>query len=205
MVAAAATTFVVFPVTTVSAAADPQVGSLRMYLSSMSWPVRASLARAVSVGWDIDGFISPGDPPFLRMVAGNCRNLRDVEARGRLLRLIAPPQLAANHHSLSASYSTLRARCKEARLTALAVGAARDRFDRTGAVADKAAWQRADAAARKSLPRFSRTTLRSFTQAVHAWRASVVRYAMTLGIPPPLWVKELQPSPNPFAGIRGSA
>jgi hypothetical protein len=137
----------------------------------MSWPVRASLARAESVSSAIDGFIDPGDPPYLGGIAASCRKLRAVEARGRLLRITPPAHLGVKHRNVAVSYAKLRAGCKTARLTALAVRAALDRFFMTGAAAD--------------------TTLRSFRLAVRTWRASVVQYAATLGIPPPVWVKEL--------------
>src|SRR5438105_10438773 len=125
-------------------AAAPEAGSLRTYLSSMSWPVRASLARAESVGSAIGGFIDPGDPPYLGGIAASCRKLRAVEARGRLLRITPPAPLGAKHSNVAVSYAKLRAGCKTARLTALAVRAAMDRFWMTGAPADRAAWQRTD-------------------------------------------------------------
>src|SRR5256885_14115004 len=78
-------------------AADPEAGSLRTYLSSMSWPVRASLARAESVSSAIDGFIDPGDPPYLGGIAASCRKLRAVEARGRLLRINPPAPPGGEH------------------------------------------------------------------------------------------------------------
>src|SRR4051812_34177911 len=46
-------------------AGDPEAAALRHYLSSMSWPVRASVLRAGSVSSAIDGWITAGDPPFL--------------------------------------------------------------------------------------------------------------------------------------------
>jgi hypothetical protein len=195
LVAAVMTLLTSVAATPATGAADPQARLLLTYLSSMSWPVRASLGRAESLGSAIDGFVSPGDTPYLGAIAASCRKLRAVEARGRLLRITAPPRLGAQHRRVAASYSKLRAGCIEVRRTALAVRAARDRFATTGAAADEAALQKIEAAARRSLPQFSRTTLRSFTQAVQAWRASVLRNAAILGIAPPAWVKALPSGP----------
>jgi hypothetical protein len=41
------------------------------YLSSMSWPVRASLLRAEAVSAGIEGWLSAGDPPYLGGIAAS--------------------------------------------------------------------------------------------------------------------------------------
>lgn len=186
--AAAAATAVGSPAT---GASHSEADSLRVYLSSMSWPMRASVGRVQGVTAAIDGVITAGDPPFTRGVAARCRNLRAVEARGRLLHIRAPAQLQPSHLRLSHAYSGMRAGCKEARLRALAVAAALDRYGRTRDAGDKAVWQRAEAAARPPLQRFALKTLTSFTQAVRAWRWAVFRYAANLGVQTPDWVREL--------------
>ena len=163
----------------------PARASLRHYLAAMSWPMRASVGRAVPVRDAIGGFITAGDPPYLGGIAFGCRNFRAVEARGHLLRIEAPTRLGTAHAGLSRAYSTLRAECRKARLTALGVVAASNRFDRTGSATDKAAMERAAAAARRSLGRFRATTLHSFMETARAWRSAVLRYAATLRLPPP--------------------
>ena len=79
----------------VTVTADPEKAVLQHYLSAMSWSVRASLGRAKAVTTAIDGFITEGDPPFIRQIARGCRTFRAVEARGRLLRITPPKRLNA--------------------------------------------------------------------------------------------------------------
>jgi hypothetical protein len=157
----------------------------------MSWPMRASVGRVAPIRDAIGGFITAGDPPYLGGIAFGCRNFRAVEARGHLLRITSPARLRTAHAGLSRAYSTLRADCREARLTALGVVAATNRFYRTGSAADKAAMERAGASARRSLGRFRDTTLRSFIEKARGWRSAALRYAATLGLPPPRWLKAL--------------
>jgi hypothetical protein len=175
----------------VTVTADPEKAVLQHYLSAMSWPVRASLGRAKAVTTAIDGFITEGDPPFIRQIARGCRNFRAVEARGRLLRITPPKRLNANHRRLVSAYSKLRAGCRGARHTALALVAAIDRFYTTHSPADKAALQRADIAAHKLLPQFKRRALEPFVRAVRTWRSAALRHAASLGVPAPRWLKDL--------------
>jgi hypothetical protein len=175
----------------VTVTADPEKAVLQHYLSAMSWPVRASLGRAKAVTTAIDGFITEGDPPFIRQIARGCRNFRAVEARGRLLRITPPKRLNANHRRLVSAYSKLRAGCRGARHTALALVAAIDRFYTTHSPADKAALQRADIAAHRLLPQFKRRALEPFVRAVRTWRSAALRHAASLGVPAPRWLKDL--------------
>jgi hypothetical protein len=71
-----------------------------------------------------------------------------------------------------------------------------DRSFESGSAEDELAWHRAEASARKALRRFDRTTLRSFTQAVRAWRLAVLRDVATTGLAPPKWLKELPVGPT---------
>lgn len=175
----------------VTGASSTEADSLRQYLSSMAWPTRASVARAHSVNAAIDGVITAGDPPFMRGVAARCRNLRAVEARGRLLQIKPPAKLQPVHLRLSRAYSKLRAGCTEARLTALGVAAALDRYGKTRSAADKAAWQQAETRARIPLRRFALKTIPSFIEAGRVWRWAVFQYAVSLRVQTPKWVREL--------------
>jgi hypothetical protein len=175
--------------------ADAEKASLKHYLSAMSWPVRASLLRAQFVTASIDGFLDPGDPPFLRQVAIGCRELRALEARGRLLRISAPARLKARQRNLLHTYSAMRRGCKRASESALTLLAAMQRFYETGSDADKAAMERADRAAHTTLRRFEGRELRSFFEAVRTWRSAALRYAGALGVPKPKWLTALPVSP----------
>jgi hypothetical protein len=168
---------------------DPEKAALQHYLSAMSWPVRASLGRAKALTTAIDGFINAGDPPFLGQIARGCRNFRAVEARGRLLRITPPTRLNANHRRLVSAYSKLRAGCRGARRTTLALAAAIERFYTTHSPADKAALQRADSAAHSLLPQFKRRGLQPFVRAVRTWRSAALRHLASLGVPAPPWLK----------------
>jgi hypothetical protein len=165
--------------------------ALEHYLSEMSWPVRASVGRSASLRAALDGFLSIGDPPYLGGIAGACRNFRDVEARGRLLQVVPPAALRLPHASLVGAYSDLRARCVQARSTALGVRDAGDRFARSGKPGDKARWQRLEAAARTTLRQFERTTVAGFTDAARSWRSAVVRNAARLSVTVPAWLRTL--------------
>jgi hypothetical protein len=183
------------PASSVTSTADPERASLVRYLSAMSWPVRMSVMRAEGIRAAVAGFISAGDPPYLREVAGRCRKLRAIEAPGGLLRITAPRSVQRSHHNLSRAYSNLRADCVEARLIALRLAVASERYYTTRSPEDKAALERADAAARTLLPRFARTTLRSFVMEVGSWRLALLRYARTLRVPSPRWLTGLQIGP----------
>jgi hypothetical protein len=158
------------------ASADPAAPSLEHYLSSMSWPVRASVLRARSATAAIDGWLNIGDPPFLGEIAANCRNLRAVESRGQLLQITAPPHLQPSHLRLIRAYSQAREGCRQARLTALAVRAGR----------------RTAAAGRTRLQLLARTTLRPFPTAVGVWRSAVLDELAAVGAPSPVWLTELR-------------
>jgi hypothetical protein len=169
---------------TVANGADAKPTSLQRYLSSMSWPVRASVLRARSVSQAIDGWIGHGDPPFLGQIAGRCRNLLAVESRGRLLKVSAPPSLRTSHARLVRAYRATRDGCARVRLTALATRTAIEHEDRN--VSDRATTE-----ARTSLLRFERTALTSFSRAVTAWRSAVLRESRASGLPLPKWLGEL--------------
>jgi hypothetical protein len=172
-------------------AAGARATSLQRYLSSMSWPVRASVLRTSAVTTAIDGWLTIGDPPFLGGIAGNCRSFRAVESdtRGRLLQITAPPHLGESHLRLVRAYSAARAACSDVRLTALAFRAADERAFRTHRAADKAAADRLEAAARTEF-RLGRTTLESFRRAVHAWRTAAFAEADAAGVRA-LWLSSL--------------
>src|SRR5262249_40497732 len=155
------------------AAARRDEVSLQTYLSSMSWPVRASAWRAHYAAEAIDRFVSPGDPPFLGQVAASCRKLGEVEARGHLPRVSPPAAPAASHRSLVRAYANAVAACKDARLKALAFRDALERYWGTTKPKDKAKLHRAEAAAHAALPRYARTALRPFVVSVVTWRLAV--------------------------------
>jgi len=169
---------------------DSEKASLKHYLSAMSWPVRASLGRAQWVSTSISGFLLYGDPPFLGQIAGRCRSLRAVEERGRLLRITPVGPLQANHRRMARAYSEMRAACKQARLTALALRGAIERYYETHRATDKATLQRAERAARRLLP-LQRKKIQTFFHALRAWRLATLRYAATLEVPAPAWLKAL--------------
>jgi len=73
----------------------------------MSWPMRASVGRSVSLRASLDGFLSVGDPPFLGGIAAACRDFRAVEARGHLLQVVPPAPLRSRHAVLVRAYSWL--------------------------------------------------------------------------------------------------
>jgi hypothetical protein len=50
---------------------------------------------------------------------------------------------------------------------------------------------RADKAARTMLPQFDRGRLEPFFLAVRTWRSAALRYAASLGVPAPRWLKDL--------------
>ena len=171
--------------------ADARKVSLAHYFSGMSRPVRISVLRVTSLTRAIDGFLSHGDPPFRRQIAGACRHLRAEAADGRFFGGTPPRRLEASHRSLSQVFSAVRTGCEEARHTALTLDAAGARFARTGSPEDKAKYERADAAAHKSLPRFARTTVRPFIRAMRTWRSTALRYAAALAVRPPRWLRRL--------------
>ena len=165
--------------------------SLQQYLSSMSWPVRASILRARSVSDRIDGWIADGDPPFLGGIAASCRSLRAVEARGRLLRIDPPQQLGSSHARLMRAYSAARAGCRQARLEALAARAALSRAFRTQSATDRQASDRETLAACTQLRRFAGTTLLAFGRAVATWRSAALSEAQAHGAAAS-WLQELR-------------
>ena len=182
--------------TLVGGQADARRASLQHYLSAMSWPARMSVLRARSLTTAIDGFLSPGDPPYRRQVAARCRGLRAV-APARILFASTPPtRLKTTHRRFSRVFSAVQAGCKQARRKALRVALAGERYAGTRNAGDKAAYERANAAARKSLPRFARTTVRSFVRAVRTWRSAAVQYAAAVGVQSPRWLRELPLRPQ---------
>jgi hypothetical protein len=177
------------------AAAAPAGGakpaSLQAYLASMSWPVRASALRTRAATSAIEGWLTQGDPPFLGGVAGNCRSFRAVELddRGGLLQITAPPRLERSHLRIVRTYSAARAACGTVRLAALAFRAADERAFRTHRAADEIAADRLEAVARREL-RLGRTTLESFGPAVRAWRTAASAEADAAGVRA-LWLSTL--------------
>jgi hypothetical protein len=180
VIVAAAAAFVAAPS---PAVAGSKPASLQRYLSSMSWPVRASGSRALTLLSGIDGWFSVGDPPYLGQIARGCRSLRAVEAdpRGELLKITAPPRLRAIHLRLVAAYSQARVGCTKARTAALAARSSGERYFLTKSVEDRRAWNRATAAARREL-RLQRGRLESFVQAVRAWRSVAFGEADASGV-----------------------
>jgi uncharacterized iron-regulated protein len=168
--------------------------SLSSYLAVMSRPVRLSLLRAQAVTNAIDGFLDHGDPPFLGQITRGCQRLRGGGARGPFLRIIAPARLQVSHRRLFRAYLAARRSCERAMTTARALLRAIDRFAETGGEEDKAALQRADTFARRTLP-FERNVLRSFIKAVRTWRSGALRYAALVGLPAPEWLKDLKVGP----------
>jgi hypothetical protein len=176
-----------------SASARPssEAESLQRYLSSMSWPMRASLLRANSVTDRIDSWIMADDPPGLGQIALTCRNLRAVEPRSHVLQITAPPRLAGRHARLIRAYAAARAGCAQARLTALATRTAMERGFTTKSAADKRASDYATAVARRDLGRFARGPLHSFVREVLGWRSAALAEVAALGVTPPAWLTEL--------------
>jgi hypothetical protein len=171
--------------------AETEKASLNRYLAAMRWPVRASLLRAHAVRVAIEGFIYPGDPPFLREMTNGCRELRAAEVRHGLLRVASPKRLQGSHRNLVRTYSASRHGCIKASAAARALLAAIDRYYRNPTDANKTALEQADRAARTILPQFEHGALQSFVRAVRTWRSAALRYADSLGVPAPGWLKEL--------------
>jgi hypothetical protein len=191
---------VVPPVTTTAAQghSGSERAALERYLAGMSWPLRAATGRAQRVHDAIRGAVSPGDPPFLGMVAESCRKLRDVENVGRargvgaILRAVPPRALAATHRALVRTYVDVRAGCNRARVVALA---ARRALEDLGPNPTEQELSRATKAALEELVRFDRTKLRPFKQAVRVWRVAVQQDAKAVGLEPPDWIGRLQLAP----------
>jgi hypothetical protein len=179
----------------VGAAGDPRGAELTRYLSTASWPVRASTLRVESLA-DLLAFVIPlADPdgPALRGIPGRCSNVEalDTDERGTLARVVGPVRLQPQHARLSRGYAKVRAACKQAVPLVRAWFTSGERFFRTQSPVDERASKRAEAAARTELRRLA-PTLRSFVESVAAWRSEVLRYAATLGVQPPAWVRELR-------------
>src|SRR2546423_7021941 len=98
--------------------ADARPASLQRYLSSMSWPMRASFLRARAVTDRIDGWIASGDPPGLGQVALSCRNLRAIESRAGVLAILAPTSIRRSHARLVRAHFSARSGCTRGRLAA---------------------------------------------------------------------------------------
>jgi hypothetical protein len=170
------------------AAGAPAEGTLLTYVSSASWPVRASALRVHTVADRIDGWLNQGDPPYLGQIAGACRNVLALrsDTRGTLAALTPPAPLQRAHVRLSRAYATVAAGCATARQLALR---ARDAVDHAASFRDPGTlseWQRARSYMRAFAP-----TLRSFAAAVFRWRVDVLAGYSALGAPPPRWVREL--------------
>ncbi len=162
-----------------TASAHPQTISLRQYLASVSWTMRASALRIERVRMLIDDWTRVGDPPFLGGIPAACSKVRAIQADA-FARIHPPPRLGTSHGWVTNSFAQARSGCKAAA-----------RFARAAIRAPGQPMSRAEARARRELPRFADTTLASFGRAVHAWRLAVLRYAASLGVSPPRWVKEL--------------
>jgi hypothetical protein len=157
---------------------------LDRYLSGMSWPLRASVLRAMSASRAIDGVVTYGDPPFLGQVAIACERFRDVEAVGArrgvgaILRIAPPAPVALNHARLSRAYAEARVGCARAQRLA------------------RAALRKADSApVRVQLRAFGRITLRDFFNTVRAWRSAMLREAAAIQLQPPGWLRSLSVEP----------
>jgi hypothetical protein len=188
----------------VTEASDPQVATLTKYLSSASWPVRASSLRVHTVADRINGWLVQGDPPYLGGIAVACRNVRALESdrRGNLAKLTAPAPLQTAGARLSRAYSKVEAGCTEARALALRARDAGDRLAREirKQVPDRLAafdlilrklgkmpeWQRAQQYLHQFAP-----MLQSFSKTVTGWRLAVLAYSSTLRVTPPAWVRQL--------------
>jgi hypothetical protein len=120
-----------------------------------------------------------------------CRELRVGDEHRRLLGITAPKPLQLTHRDLVRRYSAARQGCRKATATARALLAAIDRYYKTGSDEDKAALERADRAAHTILLQFERGALKLFFRAVGAWRSEALRYAASLGVPAPRWLKDL--------------
>ena len=185
----------VAPALPAGAAREARGLTFERYLAAMSWPVRASTGRAQSVSDAIKGSVSPGDPPFLGMVAEGCDKFRDVEEVGRTtgvgaMLLVAPPSsLAKAHAILARAYSAARAGCVRARDVALAL---RRALGRLGINPSEDELARVRGPALRKLVDFDRTKLRPFKGAVRAWRAAALRHAAAVGVKPPDWLKSLR-------------
>jgi hypothetical protein len=188
----------------VPGASEPQEATLAKYLSSASWPVRASSLRVNTVSDRIDFFFGPGDTPVLGEIAGACRNVvaMRLDSRGNLASLTAPAPLQVAQVRLSRAYSKVEAGCKEARALALRARDAGERLalDIRRRVSDRvAAFDRILRELGK-MPESQRLgqylgqfapTLRSFSQTIAQWRSAVLAYSSTLRVPPPVWVRQL--------------
>jgi len=174
-----------------TAGKNPDKAALNRYLSEMSRPVGQSLLHADAVMSAITGWVRAGDPPFLQGIAHACRRLEAVRADSRLLHVSAPTPLRAKHQSVASTYSKVRARCGNARSTALAVYATGQRAARTDSETDRAAADKALHAARPRLQEFALTTLWPFIRSVHRWRAAALQYAAASGVAAPKWLKRL--------------
>jgi hypothetical protein len=168
--------------------------SLRSYFSSISRPLRLSLLWAVAVTNSIDGFLDHNDPPFLGQIARGCQRFRGAEVYRPFLRITAPSRLKVAHRGLLRAYVATRRSCERTSTTARTLAAAIDRFSATGSAEDKAALQRADAFARRTLP-FEKNMLGSFTKAVWIWRSAALRYAALVGAPVPEWLRDMKVGP----------
>jgi hypothetical protein len=190
---AASAVLVAAPATTGSVAngADARPTSLQRSLSSMSWPLRASVLRVCTLTGAVDDWLAHGDWPYLGEIAQYCRNLRAVESWARVLGIIAPRDLRTSHGLLVRAYSAARDGCLQVRLSALATRDAIDRAFRTESDADQRPSNRATASARAEFRQFERKALRSFGRAVTAWRSAVLRGLKASGLPPPRWLGEL--------------
>ena len=156
-----------------------QEATLAKYLSSASWPVRASSMRVHTVADRINLWLAHGDPPYLGEIAAACSNVLALNSdrRGNLAKLTAPAPLQAAHVRLSRAHSKVEAGCTKARAIAVR---ARD-------AADSLAGERA----RQYFHQFA-PTLRSFSQTVARWRSAVLAYASTLRVSPPAWLRQLR-------------
>ena len=196
-VIAAGVVVLALPATGTGSLPRSETQTLERYLATMSWPLRASTARAVKISDAIRGAVSPGDPPFLGQVGLYCRRFRAVEETGRILKrgailgAIPPSALRSTHGALVQTYEDARAGCVRARAVALAVHRAIVALVHNPSIE----LERARRRGLNELVRFDRTKLEAFKQAVRAWREAVLRYAPTVGVAPPDWLAGLRLGP----------
>jgi hypothetical protein len=165
---------------TASADTRPDATALKAYLSSAHWPIRTSWLRARFVSRSIDGWVTYGDPPFLGQIAAGCATLIEMGAdpRGSPATVkVVPNALSRPDLRVARKFSESRLKCRQARKLAKLARAS----DTT----------QAQNQARHYFQEFA-PTLRTFAQAVAAWRLAVLDYAPTVGVETPDWVIRLQ-------------
>jgi hypothetical protein len=174
------------------------------YLAGMSWPLRASVLRAMSASRAIDGVLTYGDPPFLGQVITACEKFRDVEETGRrrgvgaILSIVSPKPIAASHSRLSDAYVEARVRCARAERLAIAALKAGNRSNWTASGGTTAK-------TRAGLREFDRITLRRFFGAVRTWRSAMLREAAALRLQPPRWLRRLDVNRRQHVGGRAAS